>query len=177
MAMSERRRQELLPYELLKARHQQRRPCREHGAVVILCMTCAKRYCPYCGERCPKCKAPPRPRQVQALSSTWQQRQLRKIDREFGEAPLARVVPKQYRDPRLKQIFAALQPMGVLEIEPHTDSGHWMAVFPMEIASVQNSEDLATLVERLTTQWALPTPFGAGRMFRPDRRFATFQLR
>lgn len=173
MALPERRRQELLPYEIARARKQRRRPCKEHGAVVIICLACVKRYCPYCHERCPACQEPPRKRQVQALSKEWTST----IEREFGPAQKKREVPKSYRDPRLAHVYEALQPMGIIAIEPHVDSGHWQAIFPMEIANVQSSEDLMTLVARQIVQWALPTPFGAGRMFKPDRRYATFQLK
>lgn len=98
--------------------------------------------------------------------------------RQVVAKPKPRTTPTPPPDePRLQQIHALLTPLGLTAIERHGDSGAWMAVFPFKLTGYDSSEQLGTAVYALVRDWAAPTPFGAGRLFKPDRWFVSFSLR
>jgi hypothetical protein len=74
----------------------------------------------------------------------------------------------------LQRVHELLLPMRLKTIARHPDSGGWMAVFPYRLHGYHTAADLADRVYRVLRDVAVPTPFGSGRLFKPDRWFVSF---
>lgn len=159
----------LLQADLARAHNRKHRPCRLHGPTRIVCNGCARIFCPSCEPACPRCHVmAPRARPGRPVGSF-------SLKRRSDALPAP--APPQPLEPRLRAIHASLLPLQLSALERHMDSGHWMAVIPYQLQGFDTSEQLGNHVYALIRDWAVPTPFGAGRLFKPDRWFVSFQLK
>lgn len=121
------------------------------GCMRVSCRICTERVCPYCGrssKRPEPVAKPPRPMKSVVL-----------------HFPI-----------ETKAVWDAIRPMGALRIEPHEDSGGYVAVFPYQLTGYVTAGELARAVFA-AAPGAGPTPFGSGRWQKPeDAWYVTFTI-
>lgn len=160
-------RQSLIEADIARALRRRHKRCKAHGNSQVVCLSCARIFCPVCLTNCPRCKiaAPEGQRPVET-----QIRIIMPKRRIYEPPPLP-------NEPRLAEVQQALLPFQVIGIERHTDSGEWMAVFPYRVNSYNTAADLAEQVYRQIKDSAIATSYGSGRLFKPDRWFVSFKLK
>lgn len=167
--MAVKNRQSLLDADIARALTRKHKRCKEHGDVQVVCLACARVFCPRCSATCPRCLTVATVQQQEQKTQT-------KTRIIISKAPVY-APPPLPTEPRLREIQLALQPFQVRGIERHTDSGEWMAVFPYRVNGYNTASDLADQVYRLIKDRAVPTSYGSGRLFKPDRWFVSFRVR
>lgn len=157
----------LVAADIARALTRKHKKCKTHGDAQIVCLACARVHCPICSATCPRCGT---------ASHDGQHREPQKMrvvmvrQKQYAPPPLP-------TEPRLRDVQLALQPFQVLGIERHTDSGEWMAIFPFKLHGYHNAAELAEQVLKQIKEHAVGTPYGSGRLFKPDRWFVSFKLR
>lgn len=172
--MTDTDRARLLAHAIANAEARRHKRCPTHGPSAVVCQGCARVFCPACEqERCPRCKAP---RDVRVVHAPTPQR---KRGRPKGSTNAPRPVLIQASYPRdwPRGLIQALRRYTPLAISPHAESGGWQIEVPYRLDGYATASDLADELLPAIKEWAAPTPFGAGRLFRPDRWFVSFQLR
>lgn len=158
-------RQSLVEADIARALTRKHKKCKQHGDSQIVCLACARVYCPICSNTCPRCQTPhsegQRPTKVRVVL----------------QRPKHYVPPPLPTEPRLRDVQLALQPFNVLGIERHPDSGGWMAVFPFKMHGYHTADELGQQVLKQIKEHATSTSYGSGRLFKPDRWFVSFRLR
>jgi hypothetical protein len=158
--------QALLEADIRRALGRKHKRCRHHGDSRVVCLHCARVYCPPCEKVCPRCKAAPPQQQVVFAG------------RRSGKKSAAIYIPPPLpNEPRLRAVQTACLTFQILAIERHPESGEWMAVFPFKVGGYVQASDLGEQVYRSIRDHAVATPYGSGRLFKPDRWFVSFKLR
>lgn len=160
-------RQSLIEADIARALTRKHKRCKEHGDVQVVCLACARVFCPRCAPNCPRCHTP---------ADVQEQKTKTKTRIIISKKPVYEPPPLP-TEPRLREIQLALQPFQVRGVERHVDSGEWMAVFPYRVNGYATASDLADQVYRLIKDRATPTSYGSGRLFKPDRWFVSFKVR
>jgi hypothetical protein len=152
---------------LRRLKKQNHRPCKVHHRDTEVCEGCLKVVCARCGHECTPIGSkrathvrPEKPKRI-------------KVKRQ--PVPDVPYEPT----PALKPVWKILSGMGAVRIEAHTDSGHWMAVFPKMHFNVHTAAELADRVwqDPKLRLIAKPTAFRAGRLQRPEVWWVSFELK
>lgn len=158
-------RQSLIEADIQRALTRKHKKCKTHGDSQVVCLACARVHCPICTNTCPRCGV--------ATSEGQRPTKVRVV----LHRPKNYVPPPLPTEPRLRDVQLALQPFHVIGVERHPDSGEWMAVFPFKLHGYHNAAELSEQVLRQIKEHAVSTPYGSGRLFKPDRWFVSFKLR
>jgi hypothetical protein len=154
-------RQALLEADIRRALGRRHKRCAQHGDSRVVCMNCARVYCPPCDKTCPRCHATP-----EVIVKNTVTRRIKTY-----------VPPPLPNEPRLRDVQTACLPYQIMAIERHSESGEWMATFPFKVNGYMTASDLAEQVYRAIRDTAVPTSYGSGRLFKPDRWFVSFKLK
>ena len=153
----------LIEADIKRALTRKHKKCPTHGNTRVVCQSCARVYCMRCTRFCPRCNAP--------VTEAPGRREIRVIKQPAYHPPLPPT------EPRLRAVQQMLLTFQISGIERHADSGEWMAVFPYRINGYQTAADLAEQVLRHAKDVIEGTPYGSGRLFKPDRWFVSFKLK
>jgi hypothetical protein len=160
-------RQSLIDADIQRALRRKHKKCKQHGDSQIVCLSCARIFCPVCVSNCPRCNVPAAAGQRPTETTV---RVIMPKTKQYEPPPLP-------NEPRLRDVQKALLPFQIIGIERHADSGEWMALFPYRVSGYNTAADLAEQVLRQIKDIAVSTPYGSGRLFKPDRWFVSFKLK
>lgn len=164
------------------AKRRSHRPCKTHQLPRVVCPVCSRMLCLYCHQECPHCRT-----NLFTLASLVPvptplpvAKPIPPTIKPLPKARLQGVVLPDSPHPVLRAMVPLLRPIGLRALLPHPDSRGFMAVYPFRCSECESASELAELMWRVLRDAHIPvepTPFGSGRLFHPDRRFVTFDLR
>lgn len=142
--------------------------CPVHKKRKHVCEECLRIVCDLCGHKCAPID-PDRPPPPPKPKRTRKPRKPRPLPPPVIYKPTL----------ALKAIWDVLAPLGALAIEPHVDSGQWMAIFPKDHFKLMSASELADRLwqDPKLRMLAKPTAFLAGRLIRPERWWVSFELK